>query len=254
MDTPMPSSHKDPRFIIKLVGMLLVAGIVIIAIIRDRIVQNQQWQVSVVGRGTVEYQPDLATITMGVQIERAGTAASAINQLNQQMQKVVAAVQNAGVAQDAIQTNAYSLYPVYDYVPERSILIGYGANQLLNVKITDLPANQELLTKVVEEATKAGVNQINGITFDVKNVDELKQQARIEAIGEARASANRVASAAGVRLKRVVGWWENFVQLPGGDQFYMDGKGGGGGAVTSPVIPTGKQEIVVEMSLNYLVK
>ena len=48
----------------RLVGYVLLATIVIVAILRDRIVNQPQWQVSVTGQGKVAYQPDIAVVTL----------------------------------------------------------------------------------------------------------------------------------------------------------------------------------------------
>ena len=103
---------------------------------------------------------------------------------------------------------------------------------------------------MIAEASKAGANQVNGVTFDVANLDDLKQQARLQALANARARADETAKAAGVRLKRVVGWWENYIQSPDSGQAFADGKGGGG----MPMVPAGEQEIIVEVNVNYQIK
>lgn len=242
--------------IILIIAMVLIAGVVVVSILRDRIVNQPQWQVSVIGQGKVSYQPDIANVSLGVQIDKVAKADEALNQLNDKVAKIVAAVKSAGIVADDIQTQNYSLYPQYDYVNNSTNLSGYNANQQLSIKVRDINNGQELLSKVIAEATKAGANQVLGISFNVSNLEELKNQARIKAITEARQQAGTLAQATGVRLGRVVGWWENVVQAPGiSSGVTYDGKGGMGGNVSaSPTVPTGSQEIVIEINLNYRVR
>ncbi len=251
---PTRVGWKSPKVILGLIAMLLITGIVVVSIIRDRIVNVQQWQVSVTGQGKITYQPDIATISLGVQVDKISQADAALKQLNDKMDAVVAAIKKAGVADEDIKTQNYSIYPQYDYINNASTLAGYNANQQLAVKVRDL--KDEAVSKIITAATKAGANQVNGITFDVANLEQLKQQARILAITDAKSKAGALAAAADVKLKRIVGWWENFIQTPGQPVTYYDGKGGmgAGGAVSSGTVPSGSQEIIVEVNLSYQIK
>jgi hypothetical protein len=246
---------RQPKAVLSLVGIILLAGIVTVAILRDRIVNVPQWQVNVTGQGKVSYKPDTAEVTIGVQVDRAYSAELAMKQLSDKMDKIVAAIKAADVPAEDIITQNFSLNPQYDYRDGVQFSAGYSANQQLVVKVKDLLNSKEKLAKVVGEATKAGANQIMGINFSVSNMEELKQQARVKAIQDARGKAGALADAAGVRLGKVVGWWENVVQAPN-IQYYAeraDGIGGGGGAST-PTVPSGDQEIIVEVTVNYKVK
>ncbi len=246
----------EPKFILSLVGMLLLTSIVVVAVLRDRIVNQPQWQVNVLGQGRVTYVPDIANVTLGVQIDKSKTAEEALNQLNDKIGKIIKAVKEAGVQADDITTQNYSLYTQYDYRDNVSILAGYNANQQLVIKVRNIANDNLPIAKVIAEASKAGANQVNGVTFDVTKLDELKQEARLKALQDAKAKSGGLAAAVGVRLGEVVGWWENVVQAPGiNNQVYYGEKGGmGGGAVPTPQVPSGSQEIVIEVTLNYKLK
>lgn len=242
-----------------------IAAICIVSIVRDRIVNYPQWTVSVTGQGKVAYQPDIAKVTLGVQIDKVAKADDALNQLNAKIKNVVAAVKAVGIADEDITTQNYSLYTQYDYVNSvsingggsTSVVSGYNANEQVLVKVTDVANNKERLNKVIAEASKAGANQVLGIAFEPSNLEELKQQARLKAMADARSKARGLAGVAGVRLKKVVGWWENLVQAPGINTPYYDGKGGmggGSGISATPTIPTGNQEIIIEESINYQIR
>jgi len=251
------SEAKWPKIILAALAMVLIAVVVVVSIVRDRIVNQQQWQVSVIGQGKVSYQPDIAKVTLGVQIDKAAQAPDALNQLNERVTKIIESIKADGIASEDIQTQNYSLYPQYDFIDNASKLSGYNANQQLVIKVRGITGNSGLVSKVISEATKAGANQVLGVTFDVVNIEDLKQEARLKAIADAKMKAGKVARAAGVRLDKVVGWWENIIQAPGLPGSPYDGKGGMGGnaqASVSPVIPAGSQEVIIEMNLNYRIK
>lgn len=255
------NGHKHGRAFKLVMGILLIVAITsitIVSIIRDRIVDNQQNQVSITGQGRIAYQPDIATVTFGVQIDKVSKAEDALNQLNEKIKKIVAAVAGQGISQDDIITQSYTLYPQYDYVGGVSVPSGYNANQQIAVKVRDIKNNPNKTSSVIAEASKAGVNQVIGISFDVSDLESLKQQARVLAIADAQSKAGNMSKAAKVKLGEVVGWWENYVQGPGiATQTYLGSdKGGMGGAsgAVSPTVPTGSSEIVMEMNISYKLK
>ena len=207
---------------------------------------------SITGQGRVTYQPDLATITLGIQVDKAPTAEAALKQLNETMPKIIAAILPLGIPATDIQTQSYTLNPQYDF-PEggTQTLSGYNANQQLSVKARNIAGNGELVGKVIAEAGKAGANQVLGVNFSVEKLNDLKQQARLKALADAQAKVAPLAKAAGVRkIGKVTGWYENFIQSP---DVPAPGYGMGGGSST-PQLPVGTQEIVVEVGLNYEVK
>jgi uncharacterized protein YggE len=236
-------------------GMLLIAGIVTISILRERIVDHNQYQVSVTGRGKIAYQPDIANVALGVQVDKAAKADIALNLLNTKMLAVIAAIKSVGIAAEDIQTQNYSLSPQYDYRNNISVLSGYSANQQLTVKVKDIINHPDAVSQVLAAAAKAGINQVSGITFDVSNLEALKQQARLKALDDAKAKAGVLADAAGVKLAEPIGWWENVIQTPASSGGPYDGKGGSADLTAgNPVVPNGNQEIIIEMNLNYRLK
>lgn len=239
-----------------LISAILVLGTVIsFAILRDRIVNQPYRQVTVTGQGRVAYQPDQATINLGVQIDKTPQAGDALNQLNTKVTAITKAIKALGIADGDIQTSNYSLYTQYDFKDNISVVAGYNANQQLAVKVKNLDTNKDLVTKVIAEATKAGANQVNGVAFEASNLEDIKQQARVLAIKDAESKGKVLARTAGVRLRDISGWYENFVS---GVNPMMDyGKGGMGGAMNAsatPQISTPNNELVMEMGVTYYIK
>jgi hypothetical protein len=251
------SSWREPKFVLLLVGLLLLAGVITISILRDRIVNPSLQQVTVTGQGRVAYAPDLAIVTLGMQIDKAKTAEEALSQLNSKMENITKAVKALGVTDGDIQTQNYYLNPQYDYVDSVSKVSGYNANQQLVIKITAYDQDASRLNKVIAAASKAGANQVAGLTFDSSNMNNLKQQARVAAIKDAKNKSGELASAAGVELKNISGWWENVVQpspYTAAYPYSYDQGGKGGAGVSDPQISAGSHEVIVEVGVSYNIK
>lgn len=249
-ETIVGGSKNRYKFILQLVGLILLFLLFGLALIKERFVNNNMWQVSVIGEAKINYTPDIAKINLGVQVEKYYSAEAALNRLNELVDKVVTSIKDTGISEADIQTQNYSLYPQYDYLEGVSKVSGYGANQQIIVTVRNIAEKKEAVSQVIAVATKAGINQVNGISFDYSQIDELKQQARLEAITDARAKAQVIAQAADVKLDKIVSWWEEY---PVDSSYYADGKGGSNSSV-SPVITTGNLELVLRMNLSYKIK
>jgi uncharacterized protein YggE len=149
--------------------------------------------------GEVKAAPDMATITFGVQTE-AVTAQEAMRDNAAQMTRVVAALRRAGVAERDIQTSGLNLSAQYDYVQnEPPKLRGYQAVNRVTVVINDL-------TKVgatADAVVAAGVNQIDGISFGLKDPTAAENQARQLAVRNLQAKAQLYAQSLNVPLSGI---------------------------------------------------
>ena len=254
----MNQHPRTGRAAVLVIAMILIAGIVVVALLRDRIVNNPQYQVSIIGQGKINYQPDRAKITLGVQIDKATDATTALADLNKKIDATVKAISQLDPVKIKVETQNYSLSPSYDYVEGVSQVGGYNANQQLLVEVTGIDQQSTMVNKVIETASQAGINQVLNIAFDTTNLENLKQEARILAINDAKSKAGSLAEAAGVTLGKVVGWWENIVSGPmyNGKAYYSEvgGMGSGGPVASTPNVPVGDQELIMEVTLNYRVK
>jgi uncharacterized protein len=248
--------HKHGKKIVLVLGMILVAAIVIVSILRERIVSENQDQTTIYGQGKVAYIPDVASIIVGVQIDKAVSAQEAMKQINEKIAKIIAAVKTEGISEGDIQTSNFSLNPQYDYIDGKTIVSGFNANQQVIIKAKGVDKNKEIAGKVVSAANNAGANQILGVNFSVSDINGLKQQARIKAIEEARAKSEDLFKAAGMKNQRIVSWYENLIQSPDAPS-YNSGYGlGGGEAMASKSAPvsqvlSGTQEIIIEIGIVY---
>ena len=80
------------------------------------------------------------------------------------------------------------------------MITGYQASNQLAIRFRDVRKAGPILDALVAE----GVNQINGPSFSVEEMDAALDEARTNAIGKARARAELYAKAAGMRVKRIL--------------------------------------------------
>ncbi len=146
--------------------------------------------------GEVRTAPDMATISFGV-VTEASTAAEAMSANAVRMTQVMAALRRAGIAERDVQTSGLNLSAQYDYVQnEPPRLRGYQANNRVTVIINDLTR----VGTTADAVVAAGVNQIDGIGFGLKDATAAENQARLIAVRNLQAKAALYAQALGVQL------------------------------------------------------
>jgi uncharacterized protein YggE len=164
---------------------------------------QSQRTLNVSGTGQVSARPDTAIVTLGVQTE-AEQASAALSENNQQMQAVIDALKQAGVAAEDIQTQVINLQPRYEQppapgpsaLPGTPKLVGYVATNTVEATVREL----DMLGKLLDAAVQAGSNQIQGIRFEVSNPATLLDQARAAAWQDAQHKAEQLADLAGGKL------------------------------------------------------
>jgi uncharacterized protein YggE len=155
---------------------------------------------SVTADGEATALPDQARITLGVTTQ-APAAAEAFSANAAQMSKVVAAVAAAGVAERDIRTSQLSLNPQYAYRQNQPPqLTGYQATNEVQVTVRD----PKRLGAIVDAASAAGANQVQGISFVLKDRAAAEEAARTAAVQALEAKAQSYARAAGYKVVRLV--------------------------------------------------
>ena len=155
--------------------------------------------VTVVGQGTATSAPDVAYATLGVQTQ-AGAVQDAADANSTAMAAVIAAIKAQGVAERDLQTNGFSIQPVYNQPSSPGggapSISGYRVSNAVSVTIHDLSS----VSKLLDAAVKAGANSSVGLRFGVQDTTALQQQALTAAMQQASAKADAIAKAAGMKL------------------------------------------------------
>lgn len=157
-------------------------------------------RLDVVAEGTVTRTPDVATISAGV-VTQAASAGEAMGENASRMAAVVAALKKAGIADRDIQTSTLNLNPQYRYAENKPpVITGYQASNQVTVRFREIKRAGAVLDTLVGQ----GANQIQGPSFGVDKPEAALDEARAAAMRTARGRADLYASAAGLRVKRIL--------------------------------------------------
>ena len=153
--------------------------------------------ISVSGEANVSVAPDLAQIDAGVAND-AKTAKEASDANNAAMGKVMLALKGAGIAEKDYQTSRLSLQPQYGQNKSTgaSPVVGFRASNRVTVKIRDVTK----VASIIDTLVGAGANDIGNISFEVTQASKLLDDAREQAVADARRKAEIYAKATGVTL------------------------------------------------------
>lgn len=158
--------------------------------------------ITVTGMGEVTAAPDMATVTLGVEVG-AKTAQDAMAAVNTGTNAIFSVLTAAGIEARDMQTSGLSLNPVWsDYSPVNRTrrIEAFSASNMVTVRVRDL----EGLGPVLDAVLAQGANSFRGLIFGMQNPNPLMDEARKDAVQNARHKAELLAEAAGVTLGQVM--------------------------------------------------
>jgi uncharacterized protein YggE len=200
--------------------------------------------ISVGGEATVSVPPDLAQIDGGVTTE-AKTAREASDTNNAAMGKVLLALKGAEIDERDFQTSRLSLQP--QYAPNRNgpnAVVGYRASNRVTIRLRDVTK----VASIIDILVAAGANELGGINFMVSAASKLLDDAREQAIADARRKAEIYAKAAGVTLGSPVSISEESVPGP------MPYRKMAAGMAASAPVAQGEETLRVTVSVSWAIK
>jgi uncharacterized protein YggE len=165
--------------------------------------------ITVVGTAAVTRVPDTARVSVGVGVTRS-TVKAARDAAAKSMTAIIAGIKALGIDEKDIKTTGIDLSPQYSNSSTPKIT-GYRMSEQLQVTVRDMAKAGD----VVDTATAKGANEVNGLWFEVGDPVSAMDEARAAAIAQARTSAQKMASAAGVSLGGVVSISESVASNPG---------------------------------------
>lgn len=196
--------------------------------------------------GETQVKPDLATITLGVQTD-GPTAAQALSANAAQMNKVVAALKKAGIAERDIQTSSLSVNPQYVYEQNQPPkLNGYQASNQVTIQVRDLAK----LGQTVDATVSAGATNVGGISFGLQDPKAAEDAARQDAVKALTAKADLYARATGYKIVRLVNLGEGggYAPQPPVPMFAMAKRME---AADSSPVAAGELKVRVDISATY---
>ena len=177
----------------------------------------------VTGEGTVDLEPDLALLNVGVEVE-AATVSEARGEAASAMAAVIAAVKNRGLTDADIQTSSFDIWPRYDYIEGMQTLAGYRVSNSVTIKIRDLDGAGDIIDDVADAGGDA--TRIDGIQFSVEDPMPFMADLREAAVQNAKDKAQHYADLIGASL---------------GDLVYLTEAGGG-----APPVPVARAEFALD--------
>ena len=220
--------------------------------------------ININGTGEVFAIPDTASFSFSV-IEEGKTVKIAQDKASVKVNTVIDAVKSMGVAEKDIKTESYNSYPKYDYdyrstspsicangycpPPAKQVLTGYEVSQTISVKVRKKADAGTILTKV----GTLGATNISGLDFIIDDMDKVQAEARDKAIADAKAKAEILSKSLGIRLDKIVNFYENGSQPP--VYFGLEkGMSADSAPATVPQTPAGENKVTSNVTITYEIK
>lgn len=214
--------------------------------------------ITVMGEGEVFAKPDIGQFSFSVEAEGA-EAAAAQQASAERTNEILTYLAEAGIAEADIKTQAYALYPKYRFEdqacpfgtfcpPRNQVQDGFTVTQTIEVKIRNLDGAGALIAGVGER----GATNISGLNFTIDDPAEIEAEARALAIADAEAKAEVLADNLGVRIVRMVNFYEETNGQPiygmGGDMMERSM------AASTPSLPVGENTTRRAVNITYQVR
>jgi len=206
----------------------------------------------VTGMGQALAQPDRAVLVLGVST-LATTASDALNTNSTSMNRVMDVIKQTGIKETDIETSMFTLRPRYTHPRdgglEERLLVGFEILHLVRV----LTERNEV-SKVLDKAVEAGVNRITPIsfTFQKERLHELRIEARQNAVSDARAKADIIATSLGVNIVGVASAIEDAYPRPPrrtyGEGMALRAR------VGTPISPPHEATVQVSLRVTYIIE
>ncbi len=152
------------------------------------------------GEATVSAEPDEANVDIGI-VTQAPTSEAAADLNSKQANTVTQALRTL-VPKANVKTVNFAVNPNYRYPKDGGApaILSYTANNTVRVVLDDISK----LRKVIDAATQAGANNVNRLTFALRDEKPIRSRALAEAAKQARASADALADSLKVKLGRLL--------------------------------------------------
>lgn len=170
--------------------------------------QNSNRTFDVTGTGKASVVPNSFITTFNIN-ESAVTQKVAQDKGNAKQEKALEVLNSLGFAKKDIQTTNYSVNPNYDYSNSQNKITGYVMDQSTTIKSKDKTKIEQAIDKI----TALGIN-IQGVTLDTLDDSKAKDEARKNAVEDARSKAEDLAKAAGFKLGKIASIREESASVP----------------------------------------
>lgn len=235
-----------------------------IKIINPNDISNSEMMntISVTGEGEVSAVPDIAVINISISKE-GKLATDATDALNEMIASTLSYLKEKEVADKDIKSEYGGINPKYERetvycvtypCPQgKTKIVAYTATQNINIKVRVADNANEIRSGLAE----LGITDISGPTFSIDDKSLLQEEAKAKAISDAKEKAEKLAKNLGVKLGKVVSFYEeNEGAYP---VVYSKANMGFGGdmesmTIQAPELPKGENKIFSRVNITYRIK
>lgn len=228
----------------KKLAVALAAGLIACSCMTAQ-AEDSRRSITTTGNGVVIAQNNRAVMYLAVETMSPDAKQAAQDNANI-MTKVKHAVIGAGAAPDKIETDNYTMYPVYEYDKGKVKSRKYEVNNRMKVVVEDLTK----AGAVMDAAISAGANRIENIMFTVRNPGKYKDDALREAAQDARRKADIIATSLGKTVTNIISVTDNSVRVSPRNYMMNARMAGGNDMAESAATPMEGGDAKVESSVT----
>ena len=228
----------------KKLAVALAAGLIACSCMTAQ-AEDSRRSITTTGNGVVIAQNNRAVMYLAVETMSSDAKQAAQDNANI-MTKVKHAVIGAGAAPDKIETDNYTMYPVYEYDKGKVKSRKYEVNNRMKVVVEDLTK----AGAVMDAAISAGANRIENIMFTVRNPGKYKDDALREAAQDARRKADIIAASLGKTVTNIISVTDNSVRVSPRNYMINARMAGGNDMAESATTPMEGGDAKVESSVT----
>lgn len=168
--------------------------------------QIQEHSLRVTGVGQASGSPDVALLDLGVEL-RGQDLDSLVQQVNQTLESITNALEQAGINSEDIQTTRYNIRQEQQNLPEPTTEQSpLPANTIFVVSAVQRVRVGEIdqIGTIIQTGLDAGANTIYGLNFSLHDPSQLQAEARANALADAQERAAQIADTLGIELGQVI--------------------------------------------------
>ncbi len=202
--------------------------------------------ITVSGQGTIKAGPDEAVLTVTVETD-APDPQQALDANSKGMQSVLDRLKAEGLDDKSLQTSNVAVFPNrrWDETTNKEVTESYRAQNSIRVILTDLAR----VGPVFAAATEAGAGTVSGPEWRLSDDGVAVSQALEKAYAAARAKAETLATAAGVKLGEVLSVQESGVTAP--PVFYGERMAAADTAVQAPPVNPMDLDVIGSVTVTF---
>lgn len=206
--------------------------------------------ISVSSEGKVIATSDVAKLSFAVVSEGKDTEVVQADNARK-MNAAIEFVKAQEIDAKDIKTSGYNLSPRYEYDEKKrtTFISGYTLTQTVTIQVRDFLK----VSPILGALPGLGINQIQGVNFEIEDPEKYLADAREEAFSRAYAKAAAMAKQNGVRLGRVVTFSEGS-QGPIYSRYFEAAAMKADIGAPAPTIEPGSEEVRVNVTVTYELK